>query len=94
MSLYASYVCLCVLALSRIPRLILRRQTPNFYGGSIIVGIRARLGLNTYSNNLKNATMLMVITLSPYKDNSKTLRWQVNCVYILQLRNCTNECML
>jgi hypothetical protein len=37
MSLYASYVCLCILASSRIPRYILRRRTPTFQGGSVTV---------------------------------------------------------
>jgi hypothetical protein len=30
MSLYALYVCLHILSLTRIPRLILRQQTPHF----------------------------------------------------------------
>jgi hypothetical protein len=36
----------------------------------------------------------MVRMFSPYKDYSSLLRWQANCVYILQLRNCINEGML
>jgi hypothetical protein len=60
MSLYASFVCLRILASSRIPRLILRWQNPHFWGGSVTVDIRARLGLNTHSKHLKMATTLMV----------------------------------
>jgi hypothetical protein len=37
MSLYASYVCLCILASSRIPQLILRRQTSTFQGGYVTI---------------------------------------------------------
>jgi hypothetical protein len=51
-------------------------------------------GLNTQSKHLKNATMFMVMTLSPNKDYSSLLRWQANCVYILQLWNCVSEGML
>jgi hypothetical protein len=35
MSLYVSYVCLHILASSRIPRSILRRWTPHFWGGCV-----------------------------------------------------------
>jgi hypothetical protein len=38
MSLYTSYVSLCILASSRIHRSILRRRTPHFWGGSVIAG--------------------------------------------------------
>jgi hypothetical protein len=59
---------LCILALSKIPQSILRQWTPHFWGGSVIVGIRARSGLNT---------------LRPYKDYSSLIRWQDNmCSYI------------
>jgi hypothetical protein len=38
--------------------------------------------------------MFTVRMPSPYKEYSSLLRWQANCVYILQLRNCINEGML
>jgi hypothetical protein len=78
MSLYASYVCVCIFASSRIPRSILRWRTPHFWADSITVGIKGRLRLNTHSKHLKTAT-----TLSSYKDYSSLLRWQANiCLHI------------
>jgi hypothetical protein len=50
--------------------------------------------LNTHSRHLKITTTFMIRTLSPYKDYNSLLRWQANCVYILQLRNNVNEGML
>jgi hypothetical protein len=64
-----------------------------FWGGSVTASIRARLGLNPHCKHLKIATTLTVRT-SPYKDYSSLLRWQANCIYILQLRNCINKGML
>jgi hypothetical protein len=52
------------------------------------------LGLNTHSKHLKIATTFIVKTLSPYKDYSSLLRWQADCVYILQLQNCVSEGIL
>jgi hypothetical protein len=43
MSLYASYVCLCILASSKIPQSILKRQTLHFWVGSVTVGTRVGL---------------------------------------------------
>jgi hypothetical protein len=60
-----------------------RRRTPHLRGGSVIVGIRARSGLNTHSKHLKIATTFMVRTISPYMDYCSLLRWQANiCVHI------------
>jgi hypothetical protein len=70
------------------------RRAPYFWGGSITASIRARSGLNTHSKHLKITTTFMLRTLSPYMDYSSLLRWQANCVYILQLQNCVNEGML
>jgi hypothetical protein len=83
MSLYASYLCLRILASSRIPRLILRWWAHEFQAVSVTAGIRGRLGLNTHSKHLKITTVLMVRMLSSYKDYSSLLRWQDNlCVHI------------
>jgi hypothetical protein len=71
-----------------------RRWTPHCYGGSVTAGIRARSGLNTNSKHLKIATTFTVSTLCLYKDYSNLLRWQANCVYILQQWNCVNDGML
>jgi hypothetical protein len=95
MVLNASYVCLHAFSLRReSPDLDPRRRTPHFWASSVTAGIRVRSGLNTHSKHLKISTTFMVRTLSPYKDNSSLLRWQANCVYILQLWNCVNEGML
>jgi hypothetical protein len=89
MSLYASFVCLCILTSSKISRSILRQRTPHLWGGSIIVSIRARLELNTHSKHLKITTTLTVRTLNPYKDYSSLLRWQGNlCVHIATTELC------
>jgi hypothetical protein len=69
--LNASYVCLHVFSLRQeSPDLDLGRRTPHFKGGSVIVGIRARSGLNIHSKHLKITTKFTVRTLGPYKDYS------------------------
>jgi hypothetical protein len=84
--LNASYVCLHVFSLHReSPDLDPERRTPHLWGGSVIAGIRAKLGLNTHSKHIKIATTLAVRMFSPYKDHSSVLRWQANYVYILHL---------
>jgi hypothetical protein len=50
--------------------------------------------LNTHSKHLKIANTFSARTPSPYMDYSSLLRWQANCVYILQLWNYINEGML
>jgi hypothetical protein len=58
-------------------------RTPHFWGGNVTAGIRARLRLNTHSKHPKLTTMFTVRTISPYKNYSSLLRWQVNmCSYI------------
>jgi hypothetical protein len=73
--LYASCVCLHILASLRIPRSIFRRRNPHFLGGFVTTSIRIRSGLNAHSKHLKIVTTFTVRTLSPYKDYSSLLRW-------------------
>jgi hypothetical protein len=65
-SLYILYVCLCILASSRIPRSILRWQTPHFRGGSVTVDNISR-PLTIYCDN-----KLTVFFLSNNKSSDAT----------------------
>jgi hypothetical protein len=94
MGLNASYVCLHAF--------LLHRESPDLDPvrqpliSEVVLsqnGIRARSELNTHSKHLKITTMFTVRTLSPYKDYSSLLRWQVTYVFILELWNCIDEGM-
>jgi hypothetical protein len=65
-SLYILYVCLCILASSRIPRSILRWQTPHFLGGSFTADNISR-PLTIYCDN-----KLTVFFLSNNKSSDAT----------------------
>jgi hypothetical protein len=81
----------CVLASLRIAQADPGRRTPPI-GGFVIVGYQSKLEA-THQYLKIITTLSRWVSLSPYKDYS-LLRWQANCVYILQLWNCVNEGML